>query len=68
MSALSQMYRSPEEIAAQARLEAAAPDLLAACRQIAIECTESPNSDANRLIVILDLVRAAIAKATGGAE
>lgn len=53
------------EADSNARLIAAAPELLAAFRQIVIECAESPNSDANRLIVILDLARAAIAKAKG---
>jgi hypothetical protein len=57
----------PDEESANARLIAAAPELLDALRQVVIEATESPNSDANRLELILELARAAIAKATGSA-
>ena len=60
-------YYSLETTLANARLIAAAPDLLATLRQIGIEATESPNSDANRLELILSLARAAIAKAEGRA-
>lgn len=41
---------------------AAVAELVAGMRQVLIEATESPNSDANRIALIEELARAAIAK------
>ena len=69
---LSVYQRNPSEARANARLIAAAPELLAACETIANDCEEvlsgsdmSGMSDREIFGAMLETVRAAIAKAKG---
>jgi hypothetical protein len=65
---LGGLERSPDERQANARLIAAAPDLLAACRGI-IRAADSPENMKDRDLVDdidFDGIRAAILKAEGG--
>lgn len=63
---IGSVSRGSAECDANARLIAAAPTMAATLAQIVIECTESPNSDADRLALILDIARAALAQGQGG--
>lgn len=58
-------YIPREEAEANARLIAAAPDLLEACQAILAE-HDNPNGHAILFDSVADILRAAVAKATGG--